>query len=132
MMGKKIFVSYKYADDLVQNLEDGVNSTVRDYVTKFEEKLADEDDIYKGDVPGIKSIECTEKIAPEDVRITVVYSGRNEEISLSRSCLLSEGYEAVNKLFEGLEEGSYRLTVKAESKNEKYMGITTFYFSVLE
>ena len=90
------------------------------------------DDIYKGDVPGIKSIECTEKIAPEDVRITVVYSGRNEEISLSRSCLLSEGYEAVNKLFEGLEEGSYRLTIKAESKNEKYMGITTFYFSVLE
>lgn len=46
-MGKKIFVSYKYADDFVENLEDEVNSTVRDYVDLFEQKLDEEDDIYK-------------------------------------------------------------------------------------
>ena len=38
-MGKKIFVSYKYADDQVENLSVDQNSTVRDYVTEFEEKL---------------------------------------------------------------------------------------------
>lgn len=38
-MGKKIFVSYKYADDFVENLEEEVNSTVRDYVDLFEQKL---------------------------------------------------------------------------------------------
>ena len=36
VMGKKIFVSYKYADDQVNNLESGENSTVRDYVDEFE------------------------------------------------------------------------------------------------
>ena len=52
VMGKKIFVSYKYADDKVYNLEWGKNSTVRDYVTKFEEKVANQDDIYKGESNG--------------------------------------------------------------------------------
>ena len=48
--GKKIFVSYKYADDQVANLKDGQNSIVRDYVDKFEEKIKiSEDDIYKGE-----------------------------------------------------------------------------------
>lgn len=35
-MGKKIFVSYKYADEQVENLVMGENSTVRDYVDEFE------------------------------------------------------------------------------------------------
>ena len=35
-MGKKIFVSYKFADSRVKNLSFYENSTVRDYVTKFE------------------------------------------------------------------------------------------------
>lgn len=48
-MGKKIFVSYKYADDQVENLNLYVNSTVRDYVDKFEEKVDSSDDIYKGE-----------------------------------------------------------------------------------
>lgn len=44
-MGRKIFVSYKYADDDVENLKRNENSTVRDYVTKFEEKLENSDNI---------------------------------------------------------------------------------------
>ena len=37
LWGKKIFVSYKFADNQVENLSIYENSTVRDYVTKFEE-----------------------------------------------------------------------------------------------
>ena len=51
-MGKKIFVSYKYADDHVKNLSIYENSTVRDYVTKFEEILDSSDNIYKGESEG--------------------------------------------------------------------------------
>lgn len=48
-MGKKIFVSYKYSDSQVKNLSFYENSTVRDYVTKFEEILDPSDNIYKGE-----------------------------------------------------------------------------------
>ena len=51
-MGKKIFVSYKYADDHVENLSVYENSKVRDYVTKFEEILDPSDHIYKGESDG--------------------------------------------------------------------------------
>lgn len=51
-MGKKIFVSYKFADNQVENLSIYENSTVRDYVTKFEEKLDPSDNIYKGESDG--------------------------------------------------------------------------------
>jgi hypothetical protein len=50
--GKKIFVSYKYADDQVANLNSNENSTVRDYVNEFEGKLDSSDDIYKGESDG--------------------------------------------------------------------------------
>ena len=51
-MGRKIFVSYKYADDSVENLTSSENSTVRDYVSKFEAKLDSSDHIYKGESDG--------------------------------------------------------------------------------
>lgn len=51
-MGKKIFVSYKYGDDRVENLLTWTNSTVRDYVDEFEKKLDSSDDIYKGEKDG--------------------------------------------------------------------------------
>lgn len=51
-MGKKIFVSYKYADSQVENLTIYEKSTVRDYVTKFEEILDPSDNIYKGESDG--------------------------------------------------------------------------------
>lgn len=51
-MGRKIFVSYKYADDSVENLTSSENSTVRDYVSKFESKLDSSDHIFKGESDG--------------------------------------------------------------------------------
>ena len=51
-MGKKIFVSYKYADDKVANLSWFVNSTVRDYVDEFERKIDFSDNIFKGESDG--------------------------------------------------------------------------------
>lgn len=51
-MGRKIFVSYKFADDNVANLSIWKNSTVRDYVTEFENILDLSDNIYKGESDG--------------------------------------------------------------------------------
>ena len=51
-MGRKIFVSYKFADDQVENLEWWSNSTVRDYVTMFENMIDSSDHIYKGESDG--------------------------------------------------------------------------------
>ena len=48
-MGKKIFVSYKYADESVANLYYFQNSRVRDYVDEFERMLEYSDNIYKGE-----------------------------------------------------------------------------------
>lgn len=56
-MGRKIFVSYKYADDEVRELEYNYNyrlpvkTTARRYVDKLEEKIG-VDNIYKGENDG--------------------------------------------------------------------------------
>lgn len=52
VLGKKIFVSYKYADTQVENLTSEEKSTVRDYVDEFEKKLDSSDNIYKGESDG--------------------------------------------------------------------------------
>lgn len=51
-MGNKIFVSYKYGDNQVENLSLYGDSTVRDYVDEFERKLDSSDNIYKGESDG--------------------------------------------------------------------------------
>ena len=48
-MGKKIFVSYKYADNDVEDLPECENTIVRDYINKFEEIVDGSDDIFKGE-----------------------------------------------------------------------------------
>ena len=49
---KRIFISYKYADNQVENLSLYEDSMVRDNVTKFEEMLDLSDNIYKGESDG--------------------------------------------------------------------------------
>lgn len=51
-MGRKIFVSYKYADSDVYKLTEEEECMVRHYVDKIEEKLGESDNIYKGESDG--------------------------------------------------------------------------------
>lgn len=82
-MGKKIFVSYKYADTKVKrhtktSLYD--NSTPREYVDEFEELLEDEDDIYKGESDGEDLSDLSDETIAEklkdriyDSSVTIVF-----------------------------------------------------------
>ena len=80
VIGKKIFVSYKFADNQVENLSIYEESTVRDYVTKFEEILDFSDNIYKGesdgeDISGLSEDTIWKKLKDRiyDSSVTVVF-----------------------------------------------------------
>lgn len=61
-MGHKIFVSYKYADDDVKNLNYLENSTVRDYVDEFENKIDNSNHIFKGESDGEDLSDLSEEV----------------------------------------------------------------------
>lgn len=90
------------------------------------------DDIFYGDLPEINSIECTKKVPSEQVEVTLVYTGRDEAISVFRKCLLSDGIEAVIELFKDLEPGDYRLAFTVSDENEEFCGSTVFSFDVVD
>ena len=60
-MGHKIFVSYKFADDQVKNLNGQQNSTVRDYVDELENYFDSSSHIYKGESSGEDLSELSEE-----------------------------------------------------------------------
>lgn len=80
-MGKKIFISYKYADNQVEHLGDDDNTTtVRDYVTDFEKRIDSSDHIYKGehdeeDLSHLEDDTIWEKLKDKiyDSTVTVVF-----------------------------------------------------------
>ena len=89
-MEHKIFVSYKFTDDQVANLDGQSNSIARDYVDKLESLLAPSCHIYKGAYSGESPSEETlwEKLRDRilDSTMTIVFispgmkdSGAKEE-----------------------------------------------------
>lgn len=51
-MGRKVFVSYKYGDTCVEALPGIVGTQVRDYIDIFQELLADNGEVNKGEADG--------------------------------------------------------------------------------
>lgn len=86
-MGKKIFVSYKYADSQVQELNGSKYTTARNYVDEIQELLTDEDHIYKGEDDGESMDSLAEstigsklgdKIFDSTVTIVLISNGMKE------------------------------------------------------
>ncbi|SFT85365.1 TIR domain-containing protein [Paraburkholderia aspalathi] len=67
-MGRKIFVSYKYADGDVRVLNSDALTTARRYVDALDDILADEDHIFKGEDDENNLSELTDATIEEKLR----------------------------------------------------------------
>ncbi|NHE55793.1 TIR domain-containing protein [Cyclobacterium plantarum] len=101
-MARKIFVSYKYSDTLVQDLnlyEDlffgkfKIKTTARHYVDKLSEHLLEDDHIYKGEDDGESmanlsdssiSSKLGDKIFDSSVTIVLISKGMKESYTLEK------------------------------------------------
>ena len=93
-MGKKIFVSYKYADTQVEKLERTPwleSTTPRHYLDEFQDKLDGEDDIYKGESDGEDLSDLSEDTIAEklkdriyDSSVTIVFISKGFKNSLTK------------------------------------------------
>ena len=88
IMGRKIFVSYKYADRHVQHLPNTINTTARDYVDRLQDLIEETDNIYQGEDDGedMSSLEDAtigsklgDKIFDSSVTLVLISKGMREE-----------------------------------------------------
>lgn len=89
-MGRKIFVSYKFADDQVGRLprSGSGQTTVRDYVNEIEEMLRETSNVYKGEHDGEDLSELSDeaiwealkdKIYDSTLTVVLISPGMREE-----------------------------------------------------